>query len=97
MSITSALVLFAVIWFMVFLIAIPIRLDTQGDVGSVVPGTHASAPAQHRLKQKALISTGVAFVLWAAISAIIVSGKVSINDVDILRLITGSGVGETSE
>ena len=42
MSITSAFVLFAVIWFMVFLIVIPIRLQTQGEVGQIVPGTHAA-------------------------------------------------------
>ncbi|NCV49796.1 MAG: DUF1467 family protein, partial [Rhodobacterales bacterium] len=46
MGITSALVLFAVIWFLVFLVVIPIRLETQGDVGEVEPGTHAGAPAK---------------------------------------------------
>ena len=40
MGITSALVLFFVIWFLVFLVVIPIRLETQGDVGEVEPGTH---------------------------------------------------------
>ncbi len=41
MGITSALVLFFVIWFLVFLVVIPIRLETQGVVGEVEPGTHA--------------------------------------------------------
>lgn len=36
----SGLVLFAVIWFMTFLIVLPIRVQTQGDVGEIVPGTH---------------------------------------------------------
>ena len=53
MGITSALVLFAVIWFLVFLVVIPIRLETQGDVGEVEPGTHAGAPANPNLKKKA--------------------------------------------
>ena len=44
MGVTSALVLFAVIWAMVFLIALPIRVQTQGDLGEIVPGTHAGAP-----------------------------------------------------
>ena len=52
MGITSALVLFAVIWFLVFLVVIPIRLETQGDVGEVEPGTHAGAPANPNLKKK---------------------------------------------
>lgn len=82
MSITSALVLFAVIWFMVFFIAIPIRLETQGDVGKVVAGTHASAPENHHLKKKAIITTIVALVLWAIIVGIILSGLITVRDLD---------------
>ncbi|MGB0798861.1 MAG: DUF1467 family protein, partial [Planktomarina sp.] len=41
MGITSALVLFAVIWFLTLLIVLPLRLQTQGDLGKVVHGTHA--------------------------------------------------------
>ena len=51
MAITSALVLYAVIWFLSFLVIIPIKLETQGDKGKVVPGTHSSAPENHYLKQ----------------------------------------------
>jgi predicted secreted protein len=82
MSITSAIVLYAVIWFMSFLIAIPIRLQTQGDVGEVVPGTHAGAPEHHQLKKKAIITTIVAAVLWVIIAGIIISGWISVRDLD---------------
>lgn len=82
MTITSAIVLFAVIWFMSFLIAIPIRLKTQGDVGTVVPGTHAGAPEDHQLKKKAVITTIVSVVLWCIISGIILSGWISVRDID---------------
>ena len=82
MAITSGLVLYAVLWFLSFLVIIPIRLETQGDKGNVVPGTHSSAPETHYLKQKAIITTGVAAVLWAVIAGIILSGVISINDFD---------------
>ncbi|NSY38287.1 DUF1467 family protein [Leisingera sp. ANG59] len=82
MGITSAIVLYAVIWFMTFLVIIPIRLETQGDKGEVVPGTHAGAPEKHFLKQKAWITTGVAAVLWGVICAIILSGVISVHDFD---------------
>jgi len=82
MSITSALVLFAVIWFMTFLIIIPIRLQTQGDLGEIVPGTQAGAPEHHYLKKKAWITTGITVVLWAIISAIILSGWITVRDLD---------------
>ena len=82
MGITSGLVLYAVIWFMTFLIVIPIRLKTQGDLGDVVPGTHAGSPEVHNLKRKALITTGVSIVLWIIIAGIIISGLITVRDID---------------
>ncbi len=82
MSIVSAIVLYAVVWFMTFFIAIPIRLKTQGDMGEVVEGTHAGAPEHHFLKRKAWITTGVATVLWAVICGIILSGWISVDSLD---------------
>ena len=97
MSITSAFVLFSVIWFMVFLIAIPIKLQTQGDLGEIVPGTHAGAPEIHDLKKKAWITTAFAFVLWAVISSIIVSGMVTMRDVDFFNRMNPETSGGISE
>jgi predicted secreted protein len=82
MSITSAIVLYAVIWFMVFLIVIPIRLQTQGDVGQIVPGTHAGSPEVHNLRKKAWITTFVSIGLWIVIAGIILSGWISVRDID---------------
>ncbi len=82
MGITSAIVLYAVIWFMTWLIVLPIRVQTQGDLGEIVPGTHAGSPEVHHLKKKAWITTGVAFVLWVIIAGIIVSGLISVRDFD---------------
>jgi predicted secreted protein len=82
MGITSALVLYAVLWFLTFLIVIPIRLKTQGDVGQIVPGTHAGAPHEPNLRKKALITTGIAAVLWAIIAYVLISGTLTVRDID---------------
>ena len=82
MGITSGIGLFAVIWFMTYLVVIPFRLETQGDRGEIVEGTHASSPEVHNLKKKALITTGISVVLWAIIASIILSGVISIRDID---------------
>lgn len=79
---TSALVLYAVIWFMVLLIIAPMRVRTQGEEGEIVPGTHAGAPEVHHLKKKLWIATGIAFVLWLIIGGIILSGWISVRDID---------------
>lgn len=82
MSITAVLVVFAVTWFMVFFIVLPIRFVSQGDTGSVVPGTPPGAPAVENVKRKAWITTGVATVVWAIICGIILSGWITIRDID---------------
>jgi len=82
MGITSAIVLFAVIWFLVLFIALPIRLETQGDRGEVEPGTHAGAPAEFSFKRKAKLVTVIAVVIWAVLAAIITSGVIKVRDFD---------------
>jgi predicted secreted protein len=82
MAITSAIVLLAVTWFMVLFVVLPLRLKTQGDVGEVVPGTHSSAPAALNLRRKFAVTTVVALIIWAAICAVIISGAVSVRDID---------------
>jgi len=82
MAITSAIVLYAVIWFMTFFIVLPIRIKTQGDLGDIVPGTQAGAPEHHHLRKKAIITTIVACVLWVIIAGIILSGWIRITDFD---------------
>ena len=83
MTITAALVLYSVIWFMVFFIVLPLRFTAQADTGEVVPGTPRSAPSDHLVGKKARITTAVAAVLWLVIAGIILSGWVTISDIDI--------------
>lgn len=85
MAITSALVLFAVVWWLTFFVVLPIKVKTQGDVGIVEPGTHASAPQTHNLRKKALITTGIALVVWGLLLAIILSEIITLDDMDMFR------------
>ena len=82
MSVTSAIVLFAVIWFLTFLIVIPFRIKTQGDLGAIVKGTQAGAPEVHNLRKKAIITTGASLVLWLVITLIILTEFITIQDID---------------
>ena len=83
MAITSGIVLFMVIWSMVFFIVLPLRIVSQGDAGEIVPGTHASAPADAQIGRKAKITTYWAVPLWCIITAIILSGVISVRDIDV--------------
>ena len=82
MSIVSAIVLFAVIWFMVLFVVLPIRLETQGDRGEIEPGTHAGAPANFDLRKKARLVTMISAVVWVVIAGVIFSGVITVEDLD---------------
>ena len=84
MGITSALVLFAVIWSMTFLIVLPIGQVHQHETGEIVPGTPASAPSEARIARKALISAVIAAVAWVVIFLIVYNQLVSIDDIPFL-------------
>ena len=86
MSIVSAIVLLAVVWFMVLFVVLPIRLQTQGDVGEEVDGTHASSPASgFSMKRKAWITTLFAVPIWAVIAAVILWGGITVQDIDMFN------------
>ena len=91
MAVTSAIVLFAVIWFMVLFVVLPLRLTTQGDAGRVVPGTHAGSPVNARIGRRFLVTTGVAVVLWAICFGVIVSGAIGVEDFDLFNRFGGGG------
>jgi predicted secreted protein len=78
----SGLVLLAVIWTVVFFIVLPLRLETQGEAGEIVPGTHASSPANFSFKRKARLTTMWAVPIWIVIAGTILSGAVSVRDID---------------
>jgi len=59
MPITSALVLFAVIWFLTLFIVLPLRL-----------------------KKRFMVTTVVALVIWAVVAGTIISGVISVRDID---------------
>lgn len=85
MSISAAVVLFAVCWFMIFFIVLPLRLKTQGDVGEVVPGTPPGAPAGFVVKRKAKLTTAVAVVTWVVLYVVITSGWITVRDFDFMN------------
>lgn len=82
MGITSAIVMFAVIWWMVFFVVLPLRMVSQGEDGVVVPGTHKSAPANFNFGRKAKLTTIWAVGIWIVFATIILSGAITVRDLD---------------
>ena len=82
MGITSAIVLFAVIWFMVLFVVLPLGLQTQSEAGEVVPGTPGSAPANLDLKRKIKQTSFWAVIIWAIVTGVVLAGLITVRDLD---------------
>lgn len=82
MSITAAIVLYAVIWFLSLFVALPIGLRTQAEDGEVVPGTPESAPSNPMIRKKVKWVTLVTTVLWAIVVSTILWSGLTMRDLD---------------
>ena len=87
MTITAALILFSVTWFMVLFCVLPVRFESQGDRGKITPGTPASAPEDAMIGRKAKITTVISTVIFALLYGIITSGWVTVADMDIFGML----------
>ena len=64
MTITSAIVLLSVYWFIILFIILPINVTTQNDERNIIEGTAPSSPVNPNLKRKFYITTIVSIILW---------------------------------
>ena len=64
MTITSAIVLLSVYWFIILFLILPINVTTQNDERNIIEGTAPSSPVNPNLKRKFSITTIVSIILW---------------------------------
>ena len=86
MSITSAMVLYCVIWAILFYMINPLWQTSQAEDGEVTPGTPASAPVDAMVGKKAVITTAIATVLFALAFSTIEFGWITLDDISFLML-----------
>ena len=80
MTITSAIVLFAVIWAVTFFLVLPWGQVSQYEAGDVVPGTPASAPSDAMIRRKLIVTTGIAVVAFVLTFCVIYFRWITIDD-----------------
>jgi predicted secreted protein len=68
-SVSFAIAIYIVIWWVVLFAILPIGVRTQGEEGSIIPGTPESAPLQPRLVRVVLLTTLVSALLFGALWA----------------------------
>jgi predicted secreted protein len=78
MSLSLAIAIYIVLWWTVLFAVLPIGVRTQGEDGTVVPGTPESAPSAPRLLRVAAITTLVSAALFAGAWAAVRYGLVDL-------------------
>jgi predicted secreted protein len=86
MTITGAIVIYAMAWFMCLFMILPLKITSQRENGEVVPGTPASAPEMPRLKRKFIQTTVVATIIWAIVMVVVVFEIISLSDMPSFEL-----------
>ncbi len=67
MRLTFAIAIYLVIWWTVLFAILPLGVRTQGEDGTVVPGTPESAPTRPRLLRVVVLTTLVSAVVFAVV------------------------------
>jgi predicted secreted protein len=86
MAISSAIVLYCVIWALLFYMINPLWQTSQAEDGDVTPGTPASAPVDPMIRKKAIVTTVIATVLFVLTYSTIEFGWLTIDDISFLKL-----------
>jgi predicted secreted protein len=71
MSLTGAIIVFVLAWWISFFAVLPIGVKGQWEDGSTIPGTEEAAPKNPMLMKKVIWATGGAVVVTALAALLI--------------------------
>jgi len=83
-SLTTALAIYFLIWWVVLFAVLPFGVRSQHESGEVIAGTDPGAPAMPRLRNKLIWTTGVATVVFGLFYTVYVTRIVSLDDLGTL-------------
>jgi predicted secreted protein len=84
MTLSFAIAIYVLIWWVVLFAMLPIGVRTQAEEGEVSPGTAESAPHRPRLLPKMLATTVVASLVFAAVYVVIVHRVIKLDQIPFL-------------
>ena len=64
MNVVTGIIVYIVIWWLVFLMALPFGVKSQSEDGQVEEGTEPGAPMRPLIIRKMLATTGVSILAW---------------------------------
>lgn len=91
MSLTSAIAIFFIVWWLVFFAVLPFGVRTQEEDQATVEGTPASAPSQPLLLRKVVITTALAALVFAGVYFLLTQSTLTLDDIPFLPDVTPEG------
>lgn len=79
MTITFAIAIYFILWWMVFFAMLPIGVQTQDEAGEVVPGSASSAPVSPRIGRKAIWTTLASAAIFGTVYGLAWFGVLDLN------------------
>lgn len=67
MNVFTGIIVYIVIWWLVFLMALPFGVKSQSEDGQVEEGTEPGAPMRPLIWKKMLVTTGVSVLAWGLV------------------------------
>lgn len=83
MSITFAIAIYFIVWWLTLFAVMPFYVRTQDEAGDVVPGTPESAPARPPMARILIVNTLVATAAFVLVWTIIVYKWI---DLDLMKI-----------
>ena len=80
MSLTTAIAIYFIIWWVVLFAVLPFGVRSQEESGDVAPGTDPGAPARANLKRKLVWTTLVACIVFALFFVVYSYRLITIDD-----------------
>lgn len=69
MNLFLGIAIYAIVWWLTFFLMLPMGAASLHETGEeAAPGVERGAPRSHNLGVKALITTGIAAVLWLGVA-----------------------------
>jgi predicted secreted protein len=79
MSTPLAIALYLTIWWIVIFAVLPFGIQSQHEVGTIVPGTDPGAPAVPRLGRAAAITTAISLAIWLPLYLALTRGWIDLD------------------
>lgn len=84
MSLTFALAIYLICWWLVLFVVLPFGVRSQQEEGEVVEGSEGAAPAKTKILRKFVITTIVATILFSIVYLILTYRLVTLDDIPFL-------------